>query len=97
MPSPLVDSNTYRVLASLSTPKPASDISDSTGIPIASVYRVLEELSETDLVIAWREHRVGAGGDPLVYQRTRDEVTIAFEPPAIEARVERAERLNKRS
>lgn len=89
----LVDNTNYRILDACRTPSSASEISDATDIPIATVYRRLEDLEEAELLLSWREYRPGAGGDPKVYQRAEDRITIEFNPPPDEERMNREQRL----
>ncbi len=64
------------ILCAAESPRSARELSDATGIPIATCYRRIEELVETGLLSQEGRQLSEAGRRTTVYQRTVEEVHV---------------------
>lgn len=66
------------ILQATHTPKSAQELSEDLGIPIATSYRRIEELTEHDLLELEGKEFSDEGRRTKVYRRRIDELTITF-------------------
>ncbi|GAA0660556.1 ArsR/SmtB family transcription factor [Natronoarchaeum mannanilyticum] len=85
-----------QILAATRTPTSAQALSDSLGIPIATCYRRIEDLTEAGLLRCEGRQLSEEGRRTSVYRRTLDGLTLDFtgDEPTID-REERSEAKNR--
>lgn len=83
------------ILAATAEPKSAQDLSDELDVPIATCYRRINELTETDLLELHDRPLSDEHRRIKVYRRNVDEVQINFENGVSVELSERSEVKNK--
>ena len=83
------------ILRATATPKSAQELSEELDIPIATSYRRIEELVDTDLLQLEGKELSDEGRRTKVYRRQVDEMTVVFGMDDVELDVkERTEAKN---
>lgn len=67
------------ILGAASEAKSANELSDELGIPIATSYRRIEELTEVELLVHTGQEFSKDGRRTKMYRRNVDEISIEFE------------------
>ncbi|ODR80411.1 ArsR family transcriptional regulator [Haladaptatus sp. W1] len=76
------------ILDATHEPKSAQELSDELGIPIATSYRRIEELTEANLLELTGREFSNEGRRTKVYRRDIDAVAISFHRDGIDVSVE---------
>lgn len=76
------------ILRATSEPKSAQELSDELGIPIATSYRRIEELTEIDLLELSGREFSDEGRRTKVYRRNVDALEIEFDDESIDVTVD---------
>lgn len=82
------DERSRKILAALEDEMTPQEISDSCGIPLSTVYRKLEKMSETSLVTqGLRIETRGKGEPPKTFEAAFDKLTVAFSQDGVDLHV----------
>jgi predicted ArsR family transcriptional regulator len=94
--SPLKSKYSFEILCASRTPASAQELSERTGVPIATCYRRIEELVEAGFLKSEGRQLSQDGRRTKVYRRTVDEVTVDLtgDRPVV-SRKERSEAKNR--
>lgn len=76
------------ILSATHKPRSAQELSDELGIPIATSYRRIDELTEIGLLELSGREFSNEGRRTNVYQRTVDKIRIEFEGEDVDMAVE---------
>lgn len=76
------------ILRATSDPKSAQELSDELEIPIATSYRRIEELTETDLLELSGREFSEEGRRTKVYRRNVDALEVSFEEISIDVNID---------
>jgi predicted ArsR family transcriptional regulator len=76
------------ILGATRRPKSVQELSDELGIPIATSYRRVDELTEIDLLELDGRELSEEGRRTNVYRRTVDKVRVEFDGEEVEISVE---------
>ena len=76
------------ILNATGEPKSAQELSDELGIPIATSYRRIEELTEADLLELSGREFSDEGRRTKVYRRDVDDIQISFGTDGIDVALE---------
>ena len=76
------------ILSATGEPKSAQELSDELGIPIATSYRRIEELTEADLLELSGREFSDEGRRTKVYRRDIDNIQISFDADEIDVKLE---------
>ncbi|WP_266077813.1 ArsR/SmtB family transcription factor [Haladaptatus caseinilyticus] len=76
------------ILDATHKPKSVQELSEELGIPIATSYRRIEELTEANLLELTGREFSNEGRRPKVYRRDIDAVSIAFSSDGIDVAVD---------
>lgn len=76
------------ILSATREPKSVQELSDELGIPIATSYRRVDELTEVDLLELSGRELSDEGRRTKVYQRTIDKIRVEFDGDEVELSVE---------
>ena len=83
--------NKYNVeiLSATTEPKSAQELSDELGIPIATSYRRIEELTEADLLELTGREFSDEGRRTKVYRRDVDGIDVVFEANDVDVAIDK--------
>lgn len=76
------------ILSAAYKPKSAQELSDELGIPIATSYRRIEELTEIELLELDGREFSDEGRRTNVYRRTVDKLRVEFDEEDVDVSVE---------
>lgn len=86
--SVLGDEYSPRILAAAADPMSAQELSNELGVPLATCYRRIDDLTEVDLLELTDRVLSDQGGRTAVYRRRTDEVRIRFDETDLSVHVE---------